>query len=967
MFKRIPLMTVLILWFAVVWASGEKYLITLDMNEIEEREQLQELDLSIYHISNDVLIAGTDDPEGISSTGIPFNLIDDQAWSETYYLISDKRGRAIAERINWGRELYRDRNVVLLKTSLLTSEQLDSLSYEITELFPVQISYRYERIYPSRIVPLTSVRTEINDLLAEISPDSLGYFIQSMEDFGTRYCRAPNRDEVADWIKNEFLRFGFTEVVIDSFIQQGIWHKNVVATLPGTVNPEQIVIIGGHHDSINQYGNPMIDAPGADDNATGTSAALEIARAMKAIDYQPETTLRFITFAAEEVGLWGSHHYAQQALDSGMSIKLMLNNDMIGYTLQSPANWTIHLIEYAGFENEANLARQIIGQYTSLTPVTNTYNSPGSDSYPFWIRGYPAVFFIETNFSPYYHSSNDLFIHLSMDYAIETVRASAAIAASINYLPDIPEDFAVTDVGNGTELYLEWSPVENTEVLHYEISVGTSSGAYDTFFTTQEAFYTLSELTEGVTYFIGVNAVGTADYSSNLIENSGTPYSVPLTPDSFSDFPLFESITLTWDHNQEADLAGYNLYRSAFEGETGVQINQELITDNSFTDEDPEAGVYYYYSLTALDESDNVSEPTVQIRSRLVTLDQGVLIVAGTADGNGGFQNPDLDEITQFYDLILSDYSPDIYPLWDENFENKVKLADLGAYSSVVWHKNNASAGSYNQETLDAIKQYLDLGGNILFSVYFPGRLFGSTDSYPQSYEEGDFLHDYLKVDEIVLTQTARFLRADPLITGYPFLAIDEDKAPAALDYHIINVESVQAATMGTNIYSYHSGYPPGSNEASMQDMPVGIEYLGTDYKTILLSFPLYYINQGDAEAFISYVMSEIFNEQVAAGEEDTLPVSDIPFRLYANYPNPFNPETVISFSLEQGSETTLSVYNLKGQKVRVLVSEYRFPGEYSVVWNGKDSLNRETASGIYFYRLTTDFGQDTKKMLLIK
>jgi hypothetical protein len=966
--KGLMFLVLLLVLSSVFAVVQDNYLVTIDLSLLEKPKVLEAMEINIYYKTDQTLISGLSDFKVLHKNGISFTVIDEEPWSEKYYLLYDLKGERTEPVSDWGRVIYRNSRTLLIKSPALTVDQINSIPHKITELFPLPLKLSFDTIYPSPQAELPVRRTEIDQLLTEINPDSLGYFIQSLEDFVTRYCFAPNRDEVAGWIESEFLRFGYTDVVIDSFFQQGVWHKNVVATLPGTVNPEQVVIIGGHHDSITQSGNPMLLAPGADDNGSGAGAALEVARAMKAINFQPETTIKFITFAAEEVGLWGSHHNAATSLDEGMNIKLLINNDMIAYTIDPPANWRIHLTEYSGFENQSNFARQIVQQYTNITPVTYPafLDAPFSDSYSYWIRGFPPIFFIEPEVfdNPYYHQPDDLLIHLNLDYAVETVRASAAIAVLVNEIPDIPEDLTVIDAGNGTELIAEWSPVSSPNFDFYEIHLGLSSGNYDTSFTTGDVSCTLSGLEEGITYYIGISAVSTSGYSSSITESSGVPGTVPLTPVDFRDLPKGNRIDLTWTHNTEADLAGYNLYRSETEGELGVQINPYLIEANYFVDIDVETGEFYYYSLTALDDSANESVPSEQVRSRIVSLDQGVLIVAGTSDGNGSFQNPALTETTQFYNDLLADYSPDTYPLWSED---RIKLADLGAYSTLIWHRNNVSAHQYGQETINAIIQYLDAGGNILFTTYFPSRLLGRTDFYPQNYAEGDFLYDYLKIDEIVLHQSSRFVAAQTLLTGYPELTIDEDKAPSGLNHHIINIESVHSTNPGTDIYAYHSGYPSGSNEASMQGLPVGIEYLGDDYKVILLSFPLYYIDQVDAAALISFIMNEKFDEQVGIGEEDILPVSGKPYRLYANHPNPFNPETVIRYSLEQESEITLEVYNLKGQKVRLLTAEKRLPGEYSVVWNGKDDSGKEAASGIYFYRLTTDYGKDIRKMLLLK
>ncbi|MBT5420051.1 MAG: T9SS type A sorting domain-containing protein [Candidatus Cloacimonetes bacterium] len=91
------------------------------------------------------------------------------------------------------------------------------------------------------------------------------------------------------------------------------------------------------------------------------------------------------------------------------------------------------------------------------------------------------------------------------------------------------------------------------------------------------------------------------------------------------------------------------------------------------------------------------------------------------------------------------------------------------------------------------------------------------------------------------------------------------------------------------------------------------------------------------------------------------------PNALNQNSPNPFNPETNISFDLRDDAKVVLEIYNLKGRKVKQLVNSSISSGHHSVVWNGKDDNNKTVSSGIYFYKIeATDF-QATKKMLLLK
>jgi len=91
--------------------------------------------------------------------------------------------------------------------------------------------------------------------------------------------------------------------------------------------------------------------------------------------------------------------------------------------------------------------------------------------------------------------------------------------------------------------------------------------------------------------------------------------------------------------------------------------------------------------------------------------------------------------------------------------------------------------------------------------------------------------------------------------------------------------------------------------------------------------------------------------------------------QLNANYPNPFNPITMITFDLSTNisAKTELIVYNVKGQRVKHLLNEHLSAGQHSIIWNGKDYNNRPVSSGIYFYQLTSGSFSSIKKMILMK
>jgi len=98
--------------------------------------------------------------------------------------------------------------------------------------------------------------------------------------------------------------------------------------------------------------------------------------------------------------------------------------------------------------------------------------------------------------------------------------------------------------------------------------------------------------------------------------------------------------------------------------------------------------------------------------------------------------------------------------------------------------------------------------------------------------------------------------------------------------------------------------------------------------------------------------------------EENILPLTT---ELLGNFPNPFNPETTIEFSLKQSGNISIDIYNIRGQKIRSLINEFMISGTHFVVWNGLDDFGHTVGSGLYFYRMSTDEYVGVKRMTLLK
>ncbi|MBK9097719.1 MAG: M20/M25/M40 family metallo-hydrolase [bacterium] len=850
--------------------------------------------------------------------------------------------------------VYKGTDFAIVKNTALRAEDALLNGFKIVELNGSSIFKKEKRIWNFDKSQLSD--SLIMQITSSVNQDSVRYVIQSLQNFQTRFLLADTRDAVAEWIKNRFLEIGMTDVVIDSFQYQGTWQKNVVATLPGIYEPQVYNIVGGHHDSYSS-GNPMVFAPGADDNASGTAAVIEIARVIKANNYQPESTIKFITFAAEEYGLWGSVDYAQKALNSGMNIKIMINHDMISHTNYPATQSKVDINRYSGFEYLRDLAFYCVENYSILEPSNGGQNSSGSDSYSFWERGFPSVYFEENNFSPFYHSPADTIGNYSMEYCAEVIKSSCATLILNIVMPTMIQNYKLVDAGTGNSLLLSWSRNTAPDFYFYKIYIGNQSGVYDTVLTTTDTTFTVNGLMEGNLYYVGVSAFDTDGYESMIVERSATPLEFPTAPQGFTATPLWHQVKLFWNRNKDYDFYGYNLYRSDTEGQLGTKLNQDILFDSLYIDETASKGIYYYYTVKAVDSLLNESINNITLRSRVVSLDQGILIVDETSDGDGSIMNPTDTEVDDFYNGLLTHFNNKQYDMIEEG---QISLADLGAFSTVIWHGNDFTHITSPFEYKNELIKYLDFGGKFLYTGYRPSKAFENITSLTSTFSSGDFIFDYLKIQETKGTLVALFNEAKSNASGYSNIFVDSMKTFSSNNYHLKYIEMIKSSADGTEIFNYGTNYDSTSPQGYLQGKPVGVEYIGNDFKAITLSFPLYYMNKNQARSLIQYILANKFDEIMPVDDF----VNEIPsaYQLFQNYPNPFNPSTSIQYSIPEDGFVKLAVYNMLGEEVATIVNNIQKAGRYEVNFNASG-----LSSGVYVYRIETTNFTSSKKFMLMK
>lgn len=248
--------------------------------------------------------------------------------------------------------------------------------------------------------------------------------------FTTRATPTVLCDKAEQWAYERLLALGYTDVQYDPYVYSATSARNVVATLPGTVTPNQVVVLGAHLDSTSPISATL--APGANDNASGVAGLLEIARILRG--YTFEHTIRLVVFTGEEQGLYGSAHYANAAAARGDTIVGAVIFDMIGWhNVQNK----IDIEGETAYLPLMNVMKDACAQYTTL--ATNmVIGSWGSDHVPFQDAGYSAFLAIENEYPSYpcYHQTCDSVGWNQPVFGAEVVKAGLATMAQVARVRD---------------------------------------------------------------------------------------------------------------------------------------------------------------------------------------------------------------------------------------------------------------------------------------------------------------------------------------------------------------------------------------------------------------------------------------------------------------------------------------------------------------------------------------------------
>jgi len=386
------------------------------------------------------------------------------------------------------------------------------------------------------------------------------------------------------------------------------------------------------------------------------------------------------------------------------------------------------------------------------------------------------------------------------------------------------------------------------------------------------------------------------------------------------------AVDLTWfEFEAGIPLAGYHVYRREMPSGDFIRITDTPLAGLSHTDTTVSNGNVYEYYLVAVDTENYQSLPSNTMEAAPIDFpfDQGFLVVDETRDGNGASISPTDAEVDAFYDYVLQDFS---HTQWDVDLVPGPTLSDLSHHPLVLWHCDDFTDIQLI-DNLDLLGSYVLSGGKLLISGW----------KYPSVFDAA-FLDKFLPGVTPILNNSAVLVSAQS--NAYPDLHPDPAKLVAPWN-EMLPMSYV--FTGATDVLYAAEIADDGQNDG--EPLAIRVEHTGS---LVLLGFPLYFMLQDEARAFLSQFLPEFYPPVEIAEDQMPPPVLSL-----TCHPNPFSGKAEISFTLPgDNTQAQINIYNLRGQKVCALSQKTYARGEHRIIWNGRDASNRKAASGIYIIEL---------------
>jgi len=451
----------------------------------------------------------------------------------------------------------------------------------------------------------------------------------------------------------------------------------------------------------------------------------------------------------------------------------------------------------------------------------------------------------------------------------------------------------------------------------------------------------------------------------------------------------YGNITLSWDAPNRSEIEqvtdhvptrtpsfmGYKVYRNGFDIISGLQENQYVDTEVS-------GGVTYTYFVTAEyleNEEYFESAPSNAIQMTAITIvivsHPPTDLVALGSSGNITLQwQPGSAIFNESFDTTLS-------PLWllDE-WDGDGLGWDMSPFGGIdgdgyIYSSSLDDGGNLINPYNFLISPAITIPADGAWLNYWIGAYDENTTD--ESYQLMIGLADFTSPDNFIIVYRETLTDYNWQRRSYNLLAFASQSIRFAF-YHEtswnnpsphrnrLKLDGVQIVKLndGNGVqplsYRVYLDYQmiPGSD--SWQDTEFFLPILTSGYHDVYVT-AVY-----DASGTIESTPSNVVRINYLLSDADALAIPQIT-KLNRNYPNPFNPTTTISFDIARSGHTCIEIFNVKGQRVKVLSDAVFSAGRHSVVWNGDDTVGHPVSSGVYFYRMVTEDVIAVEKMLLLK
>lgn len=414
----------------------------------------------------------------------------------------------------------------------------------------------------------------IKQMVEDVSAKNIEAIVRKLVTFETRHTLSDTSSTktgigaARNWIKSEFERYskasgGRLKVEFDTFTQptdgrrvtQPTVMKNVLATLPGSDPADKrVLIVSGHYDSrASDVNDSKIFAPGANDDASGTAVAMELARIMSKQKFN--CMLIFVAMVGEEQGLYGAQNLAKRAKESNWNVYGMITNDIVGNTYGVETdlkdNRSVRVFSEGvpaaetpleantrtstGGENDsearqfARYMKEVGERYVDQLDVKLIYRRDrylrGGDHTPFSQQGFPAIRVTEMNenFERQHQDVRkekgidygDLPDFVDYNYTQKVARMNLAALASLASAPDMPQNTGIITANLTNKTTLQWNgPKGEKPAGYYIVMRETDSPLWEKKFFVTDTKATLNYSKDN--YFFGVQSVDASGNESRV-------------------------------------------------------------------------------------------------------------------------------------------------------------------------------------------------------------------------------------------------------------------------------------------------------------------------------------------------------------------------------------------------------------------------------------------------------------------